>query len=480
MQRGKIRKRSQSFAVNIRRCVITPDCLLVWFKMESSSQRLIYLITYSRADTSKISNKERFACAVLQAWQNFGIRVIHWVACIEAHSNNESYEEINQFHFHMAVKLAKKSRWLQVRNYLDENYGIQVNFSDNHSTYYTAYQYVTKEDNEALHSPGHPDLSDLVTRTEAAISSRKRKAKNKSSGPVKKSSQRSKRLSVYDVCQIVQSKGITSRLELVCLAVQQNREGKTALAQFIANRGNKAVDEAIELAKEFSQAESRYERATKTRIELLQQQTAIPCAVGCEGRWFEAADQLLQRHGIIKEDFCSAVYTALCKGRGKYRNIYIYGDTNCGKSFILSPLKVIYKTFCNPATGSFAWLGAEDAELIFLNDFRWHPKIIAWADFLQALEGDTVHLPAPKNVCSRDLELNKDTPFFATSDAPLVLIKGGSMDNTNTQMMNVRWKFFHFWSQIPAEEQHELVPCGHCFAKFILDHARNQSTASSE
>ena len=240
------------------------------------------------------------------------------------------------------------------------------------------------------------------------------------------------------------------------------------------------MDEAIELAKEFSQAESRYERATKTRIELLQEQTAIPCAVGCEGRWFEAADQLLQRHGIIKEDFCSAVYTALCKGRGKYRNIYIYGDTNCGKSFILSPLKVIYKTFCNPATGSFAWLGAEDAELIFLNDFRWHPKIIAWADFLQALEGDTVHLPAPKNVCSRDLELNKDTPFFATSDAPLVLIKGGSMDKTNTQMMNVRWKFFHFWSQIPAEEQHELVPCGHCFAKFILDHARNQSTASTE
>ena len=390
---------------------------LTSFKMESletSRQRLVYLITYSRADTAKFSSKESFSSAVVEAWQNFGIRVIQWVACIEAHSNNDcvSGDDMNLYHFHMAVKLAKKSRWLQVRNYLDEKFGIQVNFSDNHNTYYTAYRYVTKEDHEALHSPGHPDLSDVVPQTEAAITSRKRKAKNKSKGPAKKPSQRSQRLSVYDVCQIVQSKGITSRLQLVCLAVEQNREGKSALAQFIANRGNKAVDEAIELAKEFSQAESQYQRATKTRIQLLQEQTANSCAVGCGGRWFEAADQLLQRHAIIKEDFCSAVYTALCKGRGKYRNIFIYGDTNCGKTFSLSPLKVIYKTFCNPATGSFAWLGAEDAEIIFLNDFRWHPKIIAWADFLQALEGDTVHLPAPKNLCSRDLELTKDHAIF--------------------------------------------------------------------
>lgn len=69
---------------------------------------------------------------------------------------------------------------------------------------------------------------------------------------------------------------------------------------------------------------------------------------------------------------------------------------------------MIYDTFLNPATG------AEQAEIIFLNEFRWDPKIIAWADLPQALEGDTVHLPAPKNVSSRDVELTKDTPFFAT------------------------------------------------------------------
>ena len=276
---------------------------------------------------------------------------------------------MNWYQFHMVIKLSKKARWLQVRNYLDEKFGIQVKFSDNHNSYYSAYRYVTKEDHEPLHSPGHPDLSDEIPQTECAISSRKRKAREKGKGLKKKQTKRSQRLSIYDVSQIVQNKGITSRLQFVCLAVEQNREGKCSLAQFIANRGSKAVDEAIELAKEFSQAESLYLCANKTRIQLLQEESARECAAGCGGKWLEAADQLLQMHGIRKEEFCSAVYNALSKGRGKYRNIFIYGETNCGKSFILSPLKVIYNTFCNPATGSFAWLGAEDAEINFFERF---------------------------------------------------------------------------------------------------------------
>ena len=117
------------------------------------------------------------------------------------------------------------------------------------------------------------------------------------------------------------------------------------MAQFIANPGNKAVQEAIELAKEFAKAEAKCLWAKKTRIELLQEQTTGECVHGCGGRWLEAAQQLLQRHNITKEDFCTAIYTALSKGRGKYRNIFIYGDTNCSKSFILAPLLLVLSLF---------------------------------------------------------------------------------------------------------------------------------------
>ena len=67
------------------------------------------------------------------------------------------------------------------------------------------------------------------------------------------------------------------------------------------------------------------------------------CASGCDGNWQTAATQLLGGLAIMKVEFCNAIYIALAKGRGKYQNVYIHGPTNCGRSFILSPLKVIYK-----------------------------------------------------------------------------------------------------------------------------------------
>ena len=92
----------------------------------------------------------------------------------------------------MAIKLSKRARWLQVRNFLEEKYGIQVNFSDNHNTYYSAYRYVTKEDSDALHSTSHRDLRD-APKTEKAIAAKKRKGKNPERGSTKKKNPKEKR-----------------------------------------------------------------------------------------------------------------------------------------------------------------------------------------------------------------------------------------------------------------------------------------------
>ena len=73
---------------------------------------------------------------------------------------------------------------------------------------------------------------------------------------------------------------------------------------------------------------------------------------------------------------------------------------------------------------------------------------------LQLLEGDITHLPAPKNFAKQDIELKKDTPVFSTADAPIVLVNGGVVDVANTEMLNVRWKFLHFWRQILQENNY--------------------------
>jgi hypothetical protein len=97
---------------------------------------------------------------------------------------------------------------------------------------------------------------------------------------------------------------------------------------------------------------------------------------------------------------------------------------------------------------------------------------------LQVLEGDTVHFPAPKNQMSKDIVFEKDTPFFATSDAPLALINGGTIDSVNTEMMHVRWDMFQLHRQIPRENQKELKPCCSCFAKFIIGNATIEIAAT--
>ena len=105
-----------------------------------------------------------------------------------------------------------------------------------------------------------------------------------------------------------------------------------------------------------------------------------------------------------------AVKDLLLHGRGKNRNLLLTGPTNCGKSFLLNPLKVIYQTFCNPATGTFAWVGVGRAECILLNDFRWSLQIIPWHDLLLMLEGDVAiyqrqrPIILPTSVCKETLQ----------------------------------------------------------------------------
>ena len=81
-----------------------------------------------------------------------------------------------------------------------------------------------KEDAEAVHSSGHPGITNNIPRTEKAIGSKKRTAKKpKRGGKRKRGNERL--TTVYDITQLIQAKKIRTRLELVSLAVIQNKDG---------------------------------------------------------------------------------------------------------------------------------------------------------------------------------------------------------------------------------------------------------------
>ena len=183
----------------------------------------MYLVTYSRASVEKVPTREAFAEKVSLGWMEMtGVKVVQWVVARELHAD-AGVSESNS-HYHMAMKLEKRARWVKVRQFLDERNSIRVNFSAVHNTYYSAYKYTTKEDEFCVHSEGHPDLSNAPPpRTEKAISGNKRKAVGCTGGNKKK---RKCGLSVYEVSQFIQTKNVQSRLQLLSIAASQNQKGR--------------------------------------------------------------------------------------------------------------------------------------------------------------------------------------------------------------------------------------------------------------
>ena len=320
--------------------------------------RQVYLLTYSQADMRRFSTRESFANAVLEAFAPTPATIVRWVCGKEKHQDGN-------YHYHMAIKLDRTQRWLAVKNRLQTNSDITVNFSGHHHDYYSAWMYATKEDPSVVQSVDHPDLSNGPPHTTNASHARTTGGLNR----------KRSRMSAFDVVEVVTKKKIKNRLELLALANAQKEEGKTDLAEFICNRGRKTVEEAISTAWEMAGAQAALDREKRRRLDILEDVRNGQCVQGCRGQWYLQARDILSRNDIDDAVFAEAVVTLLREGRGKYRNILISGPTNCGKSFLISPLQSIFNTFTNPATTTYAWIGAESAEIIVLNDFRWTPQV---------------------------------------------------------------------------------------------------------
>ena len=94
--------------------------------------------------------------------------------------------------------------------------------------------------------------------------------------------------------------------------------------------------------------------------------------------------------------------------------------------------------------------------------------MLPWQDLLLLLEGQPVHFSAPKTHCTQDIAFEKDTPIFCTSKSEIVLIKGGVVDDIETQMMSVRWQVYSLYAQVLEPEQVILSPFSKSFARLII------------
>lgn len=457
--------------------------------LSKRANRQVYLLTLSQAPMLLIPTRQAFADAVLEAYETVKAQAIQWCVSKESHKLRGHG---SGYHYHMAIKCDRSHRWLPIATWLRENRDLQVHFSSTHVNYYSAYTYVTKEDSSPLHSSNHPDLSNQPPRTTRASQARVRLSSQVGNSSTrndllssdedatpqtkrhKVSAKKSKKLQPSDIFDIVVPRNIRTKQELLIFAKAQKDEGKTDLWEFCFNRASRVVDDAIQNAWSIENELEKSRRKQLGRIGILEEYLQKECCAGCNGRWIEMAKEIIESNDINPAYFATVIYNALNLGRRKNNNVFIFGPANCGKSFLLKPLNQIYKTFTNPATGTYAWVGIENAEVVFLNDFRWSSQLIPWNELLLMLEGETISISAPKTHFRENIRLVVDCPIFATSKYPLTFAHGGIVDHRETEMMNARWVYIELSAQIPRESQVEVEPCEHCFSSLILNNLADE------
>jgi len=341
--------------------------------------RKTYLVTYSQANRIIFPTRESFGQKVSDAFdRGVGkVKVMHWACCLESHENGGD-------HYHVSLKLSGSKRWKGVKDFLAKDSGIQVNFSDKHDDYWTAFKYITKSDQNIYLSRGHPNMQDMCSpRTKNCVQALRKKRNTASSNTADDQAstscvQKMRRLSNFEVSEFITRNNLKSEDELFAIAHSQKEEGKKDLANFLLSRSIKSLGDLFESTRRMSNATSTIVRSQMTRMDLIEEAAKKDCI--CNGEWLECANEVLADNGTHPFVFADRLRSLLIHGRGKHRNMIIVGPANCGKTFLLKPILKIFKTFANPANDKYAWVGAEKAEAIFLNDFRWSSELIKWND----------------------------------------------------------------------------------------------------
>ena len=444
--------------------------------MEPREQRRAFLITYSQADMTKVPSCLRFSEIVIEAFNSCSSnrKIVQWACCMEEHADGGK-------HYHLAILFSGSRRWLSIKNAVQQAHGISLHFSCQHVGYIAAYRYVLKDKqvSEVVHSPDHPNLGQInVNKTKGAMKSnrrksvgKKRKQTNAEESTVEQEVIPKKRLSNIDISNFLVENNIKEKKVLFSVAKQRAAAGEPDLYSFIVSKNPKALSDLISTTWEIENASDELEQQARTRIDVVIECAQRPCREGCNGIWLQRALQVLRQNSINVYSFSTAVRNCIRHGRKKNNNVFLFGPTNSAKSFLLDPMEDMFKCFMNPADGKYAWVGLDECEVAILQDFRWHSDNISWNQMLLLLEGQTCHLPRPRNLFPSDMKIPRENtiPFFATSKRELEY-KGtyNTRDEEENQMMLSRWIIFTFHHRIPQEKIIPTKACTTCFSKLVF------------
>lgn len=285
---------------------------------------------------------------------------------------------------------------------------------------------------------------------------------------------RQPKLTKLQVLDIIRHNKLWSETLIYAHAASEEAAGRRGLVAFLSE--NDQVEVLIRKAQLLTDAPKLVAKACLSLIEQLQSARASqPCTCPVQGQWLAMAQEILHHNGLTGV-FEQAVYRALAEGRKKKNNVFIVGESNCGKSFLLNPLKMLFACYQQPDSGSYQLETLLDKQVMFLNDFSWdhNEKWCSWAYFKCLLEGGEIPVGRPKNK-GADVVYRASCPILGTCASPIQLLSkqlGGRgalvVDTKETQQMHNRINYLRLTVPIPEASLVECSPCAVCAATLYL------------
>lgn len=386
-----------------------------------------------------------------------GVQAIETACFQEPHGNGEP-------HMNLLVRAGRQWKWKKVAQRLLQEYKVHISFAEHIKTWAEGVVYFRvasehkgpeqlDQDPRQWHKDGCPaPFEDYLPR------------RWQQPGFV-----RATRLTNLAFYELVREHDIQDETELWAKATELSDGGDKGLLAYLMD-----TDAETQLAKvlKATGAQAKARRAKKSRVEVLEEYVATTtCCCATPGRCYDLQKEVLRANGL-EGAFQAKVYGALQSGRAKKRNVCLLGDTDCGKTFLLKGLRLVYQCYERPEGGSYQLEDLPGKELVFLNDFEYDASAkdwMPWSYFKNFLEGGDVKVARPKNR-GGNVVWAGTAPVFLTAPSEVKLWRYGKEDYSETSQMRKRIDYLHLPVQIPEERLQEVLKhCGHCSARVYLE-----------
>ena len=376
-------------------------------------------------------------------------------------------------HWNALVRSDEQYAWRRIAALFYERHRIRVDFSENIRTWYDGLLYGAVE---SEHKPEDElDKEPLLW----ALNGVPKPIAEQLPKHLRNGRRQTKLtpLQAYDICI---EKSVIDVPSAFAVAKALEQAGDRGFLAFLMDcRDIGAFVGKVVMANE-SQENAR--RQALGRMGLLKEAAEGQCTCSESGLWKRLAHETLVRNSIDGA-FQKCVAEALAHGRAKKRNVFLLGPTNAGKSFLIKPLTLLYRTYSIPDTGSYQLETLMDKEVIYLNDFTWDDRWLKWALFKNLLEGDAIQVGLPKNRGGNAM-FSKDSPVIGSCPAPVQLFSrvgnAMSLNIAETQQMHSRMTYINMQQAVPAESIVHCPACACCAARLYLEGVPSDNAAARD